>query len=83
MNPRARQARYGFIGLGIVIGRFVGDQALHLQAGIGAAIEEWYHQGRQPYQRWSDQGSEPNRCLGAIRFGHWPPAVGYVPPLAE
>ena len=43
MNTRADEARYGFIGIGTVIGRFVGDPALHLHAGIGAAVDERCH----------------------------------------
>jgi hypothetical protein len=64
MNLRAGQAGYGFIGLGTVIGRFVGDPALHLQAGIGAAVEERCHLGPTAFQRLSGQDRSRIRCLG-------------------
>jgi hypothetical protein len=41
--PRAKRAGDGLISLAIAFGRIVSDPALHVQACIWAAVDEWRH----------------------------------------
>jgi hypothetical protein len=43
MLPRANRAGDGLISLAIAFGRIVSDPALHVQACIWAAVDEWRH----------------------------------------
>ena len=43
MHPRANRAGDGRIHFAFAFGRIVSDPALHVQAGIWAAVDEWRH----------------------------------------